>query len=474
MHYTVKTLLSQGKSQRYISQTLGINRRTVKRIADRLQQGQLEPSPIERPVKLADYSKVIQGWIEHEGLSASLIRQRLQELGLTVSHVTVWRFIKGYTSKEVYVPVVALPGTEAQVDFGYMGYFDKDGKRVKVWVFCMVLSHSRYAYYREVTDQSIATFLRCHMEAYSFFGGVPATTKIDNLKAGVLQADFYQPTIQHQYAQMLSHYGSAPITARIRRGQDKGKVEAGIKYVKGNFLKGLRHRDYYRMSRDLQHWNKEVCNKRVHGTTRKVPQAVYEQIECTTLQPLPATRFELMDISHRRVNRLSHIYYGYNFYSVPYQYCDRKLRVESNGTSLRIYDGRKMVAMHAITTGRGNYITVESHKPPCKQTKSREYYSEQMTVIGPHAFAVMEQIQQQNSHWKDMIRGILHLSHIYEAKIVEAACRRALTYRCCTYLSIKRICESGLYIEPVVSSDGNYQPGGHGHELELYDSLFSF
>ncbi len=113
----------------------------------------------------------------------------------------------------MYLPLVAQADSEMQVDFGYatLFYFNKDGHRVKVWIFVATLSYSRYAYYELVENQSVNTFIKCHINVFEFFGGVPKTVKIDNLKAGVLKANFYEPQIQKQYANMLSFYGCLPI-----------------------------------------------------------------------------------------------------------------------------------------------------------------------------------------------------------------------------------------------------------------------
>ena len=101
-----------------------------------------------------------------------------------------------------------------------MGLFkNEEGKQCKIWVFVCVLSHSRYAYYELVKDQTVETFIRCHEGAFHFFGGVPKIVRIDNLKAGVLEVNFYEPIYQD-----LKHYGASGITCRVRRGQDKGKV----------------------------------------------------------------------------------------------------------------------------------------------------------------------------------------------------------------------------------------------------------
>jgi transposase len=103
----------------------------------------------------------------------------------------------------------------------------------------MVLSHSRYTYFQLVTTQKLSSFIECHYKAFEYFGGVPKTVKLDNLKAGVITPDFYEPLLQEQYAGFLAHYRSAPIACKVRRPEEKGKVESAIKYVKNNFLKTL-------------------------------------------------------------------------------------------------------------------------------------------------------------------------------------------------------------------------------------------
>jgi len=199
MIYTIKTLINMGKSQRAIARELRISRNTVKKIIKKIQQEGVKEPLLEKAKKLDEYTQIIKTKLE-EGKTARLIWQELlSEHGIEVSYPTVSRCVKGLKQSEVFIPLHSMPGEEAQVDYGYLGRFMKDGKLVKVWCFSMVLSHSRYAYYEIVTDQSVKSFITSHIHAFEFFGGVPQTVKIDNLKAAVLMSDFYQPVIQHQY-----------------------------------------------------------------------------------------------------------------------------------------------------------------------------------------------------------------------------------------------------------------------------------
>ena len=318
-HTTVKTLLSNGISRRKIAEQLGIHRRVIKRIERGLASGSSRECYL-REKKLAGFEQQVKDFLSSD-LTAELIHQKLvKEHSLSVSYATVSRFVRQLkASPESFVPMHSAAGEEAQVDFGYLGVFERsDGTKVKVWVFCMVLSHSRLGYFEAVTDQSVETFIRCHIRAFEAFCGAPKMVRLDNLKAGVTVPDFYEPIIQEQYASFLAHYGSAALPCRVRTPEHKGKVESGVKYVKNNFLRGLVHRDFNRLSADLYTWTNTIANRRTHGTTKRVPLEVWQQTERDALLPLPALRYEFYHVEDRKVTRFGHVIFQNNYYSVPY------------------------------------------------------------------------------------------------------------------------------------------------------------
>ena len=208
MYYTVKTLLDRGKNISEISRELGIDRKTVRKIRDKVKEGVFPPK-FSRSSILEPYKEKITEYLS-EGLSGVLIHQKLvSEAELSVSYSCVKKYLRKLRSSEgIYVPLISPPGEEAQVDFGYIGYLydSNQKKKVKSWIFCMVLSYSRYKYYEIVQHQDIETFLRCHIKAFEFFGGVPKVVKIDNLKSGVLKANFYEAVIQREYAEIVNYH----------------------------------------------------------------------------------------------------------------------------------------------------------------------------------------------------------------------------------------------------------------------------
>lgn len=472
MWYTVKTLLDRGKSLRSISKELGISRKTVTKIRDEIQKGAVKPPEIKKDSILDTYHDYILELIEKQLTSILIHRKLTQEKGLSISYQTVLRYVNSITHSEVYIPVELPPAEEAQIDFGYLGQFKKGDKFIKLWVFSMQLSFSRYAYYQIVGDQSTTTFISCHIKAFEFFGGVPKTVKIDNLKAAVLEANFYEPVMQEQYSQFLNHYKSAPITARVRRGQDKGKVESGIKYVKNNFLKGLGHRDYNKAVEALKQWNIQTCNKRVHGTTRKIPEQVYQQTEKKGLITLPTSRYEIFKVEKRKVKPNMHISFQLNYYSVPYQYNNKEVVVKSNDSLIRVYDGLEQITAHCIEKHQtGIYITIEEHKPPYKQKKSDEYYQARAQEAGTYVYRYLEALKQHKPYcWKKMISGILNLVKQHNKTVVDKACKRALDFKVYGYQNIKNICQKGLYEDGCEYLSVNIT-SGYKHDLSIYDKL---
>jgi len=474
MHYTVQTLWKLGKSKRQITRELGIDRKTVKKIIKIIESndGEIKPVKIERTSIMDQYKDYVLD-LFNNGLNARLIFKRLvEEKSVDLSYSTVKRFVRGLKHSEVYVPLETPPGREAQVDFGHIGSFVKDGKMVKAYAFSMVLSHSRYAYYEIVTNQSVATFISCHINAFEYFGGVTETVKLDNLKAGVLEASIYEPIFQKEYYEFLTHYGSSGITCRIRRGQDKGKVESGIKFVKGNFIRGLKTRNFYEATELLKQWNATECNGRVHGTTRRIPREMFAEAEKSVLRALPAERYEIYHIEKRKVNSYGHVAFRHNFYSVPHKHAGTEVSIKFNGRIIKIYKDFEVIAVHPLIEEQGHFITNEEHKPPYKQAKPEGYHESRCDAIGPNAGKFLEHLKEHNPHsWHKMAMGIYRLSETHGRDVVDRACGRAMEYGMLRYRDIKHICEGGLLNntpERITAVSGY---GGFGMDLKFYDSL---
>lgn len=195
------TLHKQGVSQRQISTLTKLDRKTVRRIITKYNKEKVEvPSSYVRESKVRQWHCKITEYLENN-LSYVRILEELRRAGYNLSYSSLTRYINLHHVKtETCIRFHTLPGEEAQVDFGDVGKrIDRNGKFRKAYVFNMRLSYSRLDYYEVVFDQKISTWIKCHINAFEFFGGVPEYIKLDNLKAGILRADFYESIYQQDY-----------------------------------------------------------------------------------------------------------------------------------------------------------------------------------------------------------------------------------------------------------------------------------
>lgn len=483
---TINTLREQGHSKTKIAKMLGCSRKTVRKILKKLESGEEIIIKRESPEKMLDiYKDYIIVKVADE-LSATRIYQDLvSEKKYKGSYETVKIYVKDMkNTPDVYVRLHSLPGDEAQVDFGYVGRIVLvDDKLRKVWVFSMGLSYSRYRYYEAVFSQSVKIFIQCHINAFKFFGGVPKTVKIDNLKSAILKASFYEPLYQREYLNFSKHYGFAPIPCRIATPTDKGKAEANIKYPKNNFFKGKIFKattfeeGLIICNTELMDWTNNICNKKIHGTTKEVPLKKFKDEEEKALLPLPAVDYEISEWVNRKVGIDAHINFGLNYYSVPYEYIGREVAVEVKDKIILVYADNQLLTTHIRNFEKGKFITNNSHYPAYKVITESEYYSyygNKMWQIGENAKNYYEEMLKRMGYGcYRAIRGIIELSKNYGNSAIDKACKRAIMYDAYGYRIIKSICEKGLY---EIELDIINYPVKYGRtfsrSLEEYSSLF--
>lgn len=467
----IKRYRDEGLSLRAIAKKVGLSKSKVEKDLKEYENTKITKEPAIHI--LEPYREQIIEWLEVKQMTTRLIHKRLNEK-LQISESSVRRYLLTLKKPEVYVHIPTLPGRESQIDFGYLGRFRKEGKQVKVWVFCQVLSHSKYAFYKAVTDQTTDTFFRCQMEAMEFFGGVTDSFRIDNLTAAVLKIDLYQPLIQKQYADMAAHYQTTIVPCKVKRGQEKGVVESGIKYVKNSFLKNLETKELSELHIQLAHWNKTVCNLREHGTHRKTPIEVFLKEEKRKLKPLPVKRYEIFQYEPRTVNQFGHIYYQYNQYSVPSHFAGEQVIIAANSALIKIFKDDSQIAMHLINPYKGKNITEDYHQPFHKRAKTTEYYRQLLAPIGEYALKLFEKLLALYPFgWKRMCNGIRKLAEKYTKPIVNKACQETLHSKNSDYQQVKKIVASLTDKASADKKERSPLKGvkGYAHDLKKYDQF---
>lgn len=454
MYTTIKTLMEKGLNKSQISRATGHDWKTVSKAVGIIRSGKEWPDKKPHPRILDLYKDKVIGLIE-QGLNGVRIHQELVATGITVAYPTVKRYVADIKKREnIFVRIHTSPGEEAQIDFGYVGLTpDNNRRKRKTWVFNMRLSYSRLDYYEKVYNQRVETFIQCHINAFNYLDGVPECVKIDNLKAAILEANFYEPIYQQLYKNFANHYGFRVIPCRIYHPNDKAKVESGIKYVKGSFFAGRTFDSEDGTDRQLKNWQENICNSRVHGTTRKIPREVFEKEEKARLKTLPLEEFKMAEVGTRKVYHDCHIYVGYNYYSVPFEYVGKIVDIELGKSLLKVYYKGKEITIHPVLKGKGSFSTVENHYPKYKRYSETEYqerYQAKMSSIGEYAEQLFFLIvQKQPRDWGRTVQGVLSLIKSYPKEIVNSACKRALAFGVHQYQIIKNICANGSYTLPL-------------------------
>ena len=371
-----------------------------------------------------------------QGLTAQRIYQDLvSDHHFTDKYHSVRRFVRrlGRASALPFRRMECAPGEEAQVDFGSGARIVlADGKRRRTHVFRIVLSHSRKGYSEAVYRQSAEEFLRCLENAFWSWGGVPRTLVLDNLKAGVEVPDWYDPELNPKLRSFGDHYGLAILPTKPRTPRHKGKTEAGVKYVKGNALKGHVFGALEEENDHLRHWEATVADVRIHGTTRQQVAKVFADVERAALVPLPVERFPFFHEGRRSVNRDGHIEVGKAYYSAPPEYLGRRVWVRWDSRLVRIFNDRfEQLDVH-VTQPPGKFSTHARHIVAEKISgveRGAAWLLTRVRHIGPQAARWAEALlAERGIEGVRVLQGLLSLGKRQPRETLEKACEIAVSY----------------------------------------------
>lgn len=462
----------QGHSKSAISRRLGVSRPTVRRyISEALQAGLHACSS---PSEVASISLQLQQRISGNRGSESPARQQIaaldeqivallgqpdmtirqmwrlfQEQGHSFSESSLKRYIRqthSVVSAPVTIRMEVEPGQQAQVDFGQMKVTFADGSTKRLCAFVMSLSYSRHRFVRFVHRQDVATWTDCHRRAFEFFGGVPQTVMVDNLKSGVVKADIYDPVINRAYAECERHYQFVVDPNKVRTPQHKGKVERIMTVIRQQLLAGRRFDDVAHLNESALAWCHEVA-QRVHGTTRRTPQELFTQ-EQPTLLPLPMESFDLPTWAQHKVHPDCHIVFERSYYSVPFRYVAQQVWVRGGVGKVQIFHNEELIKIHPRASEPGQWFTDHSDYPEDKQHflhRHPEYCRQQARQMGTHVQKLIEDILAPGGlvHLRKA-QSILRLAESHGARKLNQVCEYVLRYGAPHYQGIKSLLKNGI------------------------------
>jgi transposase len=345
------------------------------------------------------------------------------------------------------------------------------GELILTQLFLAVWGASSYTYAEATLSQTLPDWIGAHRRALEYFRCSPRVLVPDNLKSGVSHACKYEPDLNPTYSDMAEHYGCAVLPARPRKPRDKAKVEAGVLIAKRWILAVLRHRTFYSLA-ELNaaiHECLERLNTRPLKKLKRSRRELFETVDRPNALPLPIKPYEYAEWYKAKVQLNYHIEVDHHYYSVPYRLLHERLDIRLTATTLEAFRKGVRVAAHVRSYNRNGYTTLPEHMPPEHRFYaewSPERFIRWAGKTGEATAQLVEKILATRTYPEQGYKaclGIINLTHHYEPVRVEAAARRALKFKTCSYRSMKAILSTGLDRQ-LDNDEQHYLPGLPPHQ----------
>lgn len=351
-HWKVGTIVSN----------LGLHADTVRRVL-RIE-GKAPPVRAPRPRMIDPFLPFVNEILgRYPRLRSTRIHAMLRERGFTGSARQVRRVVHQLrpTRSEAYLLLRAFPGEEAQADWADFGEMTVGNTRRRLSAFVMTLSYSRALYVEFFLDQKLENFLFGHRRAFEHFGGVPRAIRIDNLRSAVLARRGQEVRFHPRYLELAGWYHFQPRPCRPARGNEKGRVERSIGYLRESFFAARSVTTVADLNAAVRRWCDEVASARPWpDDSQRTVSAVFEE-EQSRLLALPQ---HALDIAHHCVVRSAktiYVRFDGNDYSIPPAVVGKNLTLLATDTLVRLLDGMIEVARHERSWDRGERRTDPIH-----------------------------------------------------------------------------------------------------------------
>ncbi len=440
----------EGLNVSQIAAKLGLDWRTTAFWAKR--ERFQERTTAARPSMLDSYKDQIQRLLEKHPYSAAQLLLMLREQGYRGGYTILKDYVRKVRPppRAAYLTLSFAPGECAQVDWGSFGTVACGQTMRKLHFFVMVLCYSRLMYVEFTVLQTMEHFLGCHQNAFEFFGSVPERVMVDNLKSAVLrrltgEAPVYNP----RYLDFARHYGFEIRACAVGKGNEKGRVESGVGYVKKNFLRGLDIPDFSALAPAAARWLTEVANVRVHGETRKRPCDLF-LVEKPALRPLAAQPYDIGAVTPVRASSTFRVTLDTNRYSVPAEYAGAQLTLKAYPDRVCIYSGEKLVARHQRSYQRHRDIEHPDHPKALlaqrHRAREQKLYA-RFLGLSSKADEYYRRLAERRLNPRHHVQKIVALSEIYGSDPVSRAIEDAFALEAFSCEYIANICEQRVRIE---------------------------
>jgi transposase len=431
-HEVLRPHLVDGWPIGTIARELRVHHDVVRRVLD--QRG-AAPAELTTPIRdrmIDVYLPFVEATLEkYPRLHASRLFHMVKDRGYPGSESHFRRLVARLRPRPAPEPFARLdmpPGEQAQVDWGHFGTHEVGRARRPLHAFVVTLSWSRMVWLQFFYDMERPSFLRGHIDAFGFFGGVPRKLLYDNMKSACIEREGSAIRFNESLLEMASHYGFEPIVAAPRRGNEKGRVERTIRYVRTSFFAAREFRDIADLNRQATEWSLNVsAQRRWQDDDRTTVGAQFQQ-ECKLLRPLPPTPHEAVERLEARVGRTPFVRFDTNDYSLPCAHVRRTVTVLAEPHRMRVVVNGEVVAEHERSFDRRVAIEDPAHTRDLKQTKRRAREGagmSRLTRSAPAAQVMLKRAAQRGENMGGLVAKLLELLDIHGAEAMEAAVTEA-------------------------------------------------
>lgn len=424
---------SEGRSTRSIARQMGVDRKTVRRLIERRK--------VETKAKLGPRRSILDPYAEQirellrkdPKITATAILNHIRGAGYTGGHSILKSFVQCERARflrprEAFLRLEFAAGEVAQVDWGEFG--DVFGDGVKIHCFAMVLAYSRYMYIEFTRSEKFEEFIRCHERAFKFFGGVPKECWYDNLASAVSDRIGKLIRFNSRFMTYLGHHSIRPHACNVASGNEKGRVEDLVKYIRMNFWPGRTFKDFEDLTAQAIVWRNTIANRREHRSTRRVVSLVFESEEQKALMALNPNPYDTDEVFSRAVPPDFHIQYETNRYSVPWTLVGLVVTIRVNNLSVKIYYNEKYITAHPRSYLKNKVFTIEGHRAGLLEKKpgaTREGWQlSYVKELGTEMSKYVELIRQGPRSLKYELKRLIALVTVYGKDVVLESCRQCM------------------------------------------------
>lgn len=330
---------------------------------------------------------------------------------------------------EAFLRLRTLPGEQGQVDWAHFGRIAVGRAQRSLMAFVLVLSWSRRVYLRFYLDQRMGSFLDGHARAFDFFEGLPRVLLYDNLKSAVLERRGDAIRFNETLLAFASHYTFEPRPVAIRRGNEKGRVERTIQYVRTSFFPARVWTDLDDLNHQALEWCRGIAADRRCPEDRSMSVGEAFAAEQPRLLALPADRFPTDDVVTVRVGKTPYARFDGNDYSVPHDRVRRSLVVRASGDTVRVLENDDVIATHLRSWDRDAQIEDPAHLVALlaiKQEAREARGKDRLQISVPRTRDLLVAIAERGKNIGAATNGLLRLLDAYGAEALNAAVGEAM------------------------------------------------